>query len=233
MADRLPNHPRQVPVPTPFRHPLAPVAPPPPVPALLPLIDVDADMHPRLERLLRPVALRAKNGDWTARDALFQAFEAKLWRMCGKIILPPSVPGGTGVWDRNDLWQEGWIVFAAIVDRWPPAVPFGRYLLAHFPWRLRDAVRSNLRRPSVPPRWASRVDDFDADSMSCPRAAAAEAWTDIDASLAQHDPLDRDIITLRMQPGCTKNEVSRQLQVSERTIHRRLVMIRRCFEDLR
>lgn len=143
----LPRH--LVAVSAPFRNPLAPI-PPAPIRTLLPVIARHSDLTPALERLLRPVALRAKDGDWSARDALYAAFEPKLYRIARKIWVPAQSDSTVGTWDFEDVWQEAWIVFATLLDTWPPHIDVGRYLLAQFPWRLRDAVRKTLRRAVVP-----------------------------------------------------------------------------------
>jgi RNA polymerase sigma factor (sigma-70 family) len=120
------------------------------VPVLLPLIARDADMSPALERSLLPVAIRAKAGDREARDALQRAFEPKLARFIRQIKVPYAHPGDHALWEREDVIQEAWLVFAALCDAWEPEIPFGRYVLANFPWRLRDAVLRGIARNPFP-----------------------------------------------------------------------------------
>jgi DNA-directed RNA polymerase specialized sigma24 family protein len=220
-----------VPVPTPFRNPLAPVAPDP-GPVLLPLIARQDQMTPGLERILHPVALRAKQGDWTARDALHQAFEVKLRRICQKIPVPFAVPEETGVWDHEDVWQEGWIVFADLVERWEQEVPFGRYLLAQFPWRLRDAVRGHLRRSTTPPKWTFGTGALDEGRVGCPVAVAALDGVELRACLVPLRPFDRELIEVRTTEGLALADAAAALDVSERTVSRRLTYLRRTMPSL-
>lgn len=215
-----------VPVPTPFRHPLAPIVPEA-TPALLPLIAAQDQMTPGLERLLHAVALRAQRGDWTARDALYQAFAIKLQRMCRKIPLPFSLPEETGIWDHEDVWQEGWFVFAAIIERWDPEVPFGRYLLAQFPWRLRDAVRAHLRRSATPPKWTLGTGELDEGQVRCPVAVAAQEQAEIEICLAPLRAFDRELIEVRAAEGLGLADAATAMDVSERTVSRRLTYLRR------
>lgn len=215
-----------VPVPTPFRNPLAPFAPDP-GPILLPIISASEDFTPGLERMLNAVAVRAQAGDWTARDALYQAFSVKLRRICRSVPVPPSDTETTGTWDEDDVCQEGWLVFAAIIERWNAEGSFARYLLAQFPWRLRDAVRAHLRRPATPPRWTSASGILEEGKVSCPVAAEREAQVDLDCCLASVAPFDRELIEIRQvgRPGLA--ETAAALEVSERTVSRRLTYLRR------
>lgn len=120
-------------------------------PVLLPLIGRDADMSPALERALHPIAIRAKAGDREARDALYRAFEPKLARFIRHIRVPYAPPGDHALWERDDVIQEGWMAFAGLCEAWQPDIPFGRYVLANFPWRLRDAVLRGIARRAQPP----------------------------------------------------------------------------------
>lgn len=216
-----------VPVPTPFRNPLAPVAPDT-GPVLLPIIGAAENFTPGLERLLNTVASRAQAGDWTARDALYQAFSVKLRRICRNIPAPYSNPETTGLWDDEDVWQEGWLVFAVIVERWTSAEgSFARYLLAQFPWRLRDAVRANLRRPATPPRWTSAANTLEESQVACPVATERQDQVEIDCCLTPLSSLDRELIDVRCAGGPTLPQTAAALSVSERTVSRRLTLLRR------
>ncbi|CAN5776579.1 hypothetical protein BH20CHL3_BH20CHL3_10970 [soil metagenome] len=121
-------------------------------PVLLPLIGFDDELDAPLERTLHPVAMRAQGGDWVARDALYSAFEPKLARIARRIRTPWVPDGCKGVWDKDDVAQEAYLAFVGVIENWPPGIPFGRYVLAHFPWRLRDAVYRGVGRRGVPPR---------------------------------------------------------------------------------
>lgn len=122
----------------------------PTTPVLLPLIRRDADMSDALERTLLPIAIRAKAGDREARNALYRAFEPKLRRFIWQIKVPYAGPGDHAIWERDDVVQEAWLVFAGVCAAWEPEIPFGRYVLANFPWRLRDAVLRGIARRAHP-----------------------------------------------------------------------------------
>lgn len=220
-----------VPVPTPFRNPLSPVAVAP-GPILLPIIGADEDFSPALERMLNTVANRARAGDWTARDALYQSFSVKLRRICRSIPVPLDETAATGIWDHDDVWQEGWLVFAVILERWDAEGSFARYLLAQFPWRLRDAVRAHLRRPAVPPRWANYGGVLEEDHAPCPIAAERTAQVEVDCCLAPLIPLDRELIEVRRAGWPSLAETATALDVSERTVSRRLTYLRKVIPRL-
>lgn len=211
---------QQVRVPEGFRNPLAPVADPSP-PVLLPLIGLDDDITLSLEQALHPVAVRAQDGDRAARDALYTAFEPKLMRFARRIRVPFAPGGAKGLWDRDDVVQETYLVFTAVVGNWPPAIPFGRYLLAHFPWRLRDAVHRGVGRRSVPPRTfgvpiESGTSDMVAD-MSTVAAEQRALLAALAASLAP--PLD-EVLRLHIIDGLSLTETANRTGVSRRTVTR-------------
>ncbi len=103
-------------------------------------INVNDPMLSATERALRPVAERAKAGDTGARNALYLALQTKIMLFVRKIWLPYPADGPHGVWDQGNVQNEAFLVFVGVVDRWPPSIPFGRYFLVSFPWRLHDAV---------------------------------------------------------------------------------------------
>lgn len=227
MQQRTHHFTQLVRVPTAFCNPLAPIAPPP-APVLLPLIGEDDELSPALERVLRPIVIRAQAGDWTARDALYRAFEAKLRRICHRIPLVHT----NGVWDIDDIQQEGWLAFAALVERWPADCDFGAYLLAYFPWRLRDAIRDQFRRAPLPSRRSAEHAVREFTAVPCKQAAHDVARADLDLILNELDPLDRCIVNLRMDHGLYQRDIGELLQIGERTVSRRLQRIRMQLAEL-
>lgn len=182
------------------------------------MMDVHADMSLELERRLLPIAERARHGDEDARDALFIAFQPKLRRFYRRVQLPRRVPGQTGVWDADDVEQEAWIVFDQLIRTWTPARPFGRYILANFPWRLRDAVYRGIARRGMPPRmtvvpiddgWLrdERADDAFNDALTRALAASLPAT-------------QRTILMRHASDGITLTTIARELGISRRTVTR-------------
>lgn len=89
---------------------------------------------------IQSMAARAAAGDITARDVLWFAFQPRLDRVSHVLKPWPNTPSLTGIWERNDVRQESWIIFAELLDAWDREVSFVPYLLARFPWRLRDRI---------------------------------------------------------------------------------------------
>lgn len=86
------------------------------------------------------LAESARSGDTAARDQLFFALRPRLNRISYVLRPWPNSPGVTGIWDRDDVRQETWLVFAELLAAWDGKVGFIPYLLARFTWRLRDRI---------------------------------------------------------------------------------------------
>ena len=220
------RHRRTVPVPEGFRHPLASTTPPAP-PVLLPLIGIDDDLGAALERSLQPVAVRARAGDRAARDALYAAFQPKMTRFVRRIRAPFAPDGCTGLWERADVEQEAYLAFAGVVESWSPEIPFGRYMLAHFPWRLRDAVYRGVGRRGVPARM-SAVPIVNDEAFRDHASGDDEQWALIEALAASFEPPLDDLLRLRILDRQTLAEAAINLGVSRRSASRywRTILIR-------
>ncbi len=209
---------QRVAVPEGFRNPLAPAVSDAP-PALLPLIRIEDDISPHLDRALRPVAMRAQNGDWSARDALYMAFEPKLMRFARRIRVPFAPEGAHGLWERGDVVQEAYLVFLGVIESWSPEIPFGRYVLANFPWRLRDAVHRGIGKRTVPPRMFGvpiESSELIADGSTA-RQEQGVMLKALAASLGT--PLD-EVFRLHVIDGLTLTETAGRIGVSRRTVTR-------------
>jgi len=243
MADRsrFPKHPsphpgvREVPAPTrrrrrdrsripvtaPFRNPLAPIVPPT-QPTLLPLIGVNDELLPAFERTLQPIVERARAGDRDARDALFASFEPKIMRFVRRIRVPFAPDGARGLWERDDVAQEAYLVFLGVIESWSPAIPFGRFFLANFPWRLRDAVYRGVARRSIPPRTTAVT--FDAPGwtnwIADDAALAAETHVLIETLASSFEPPLDDILRFHILDGLTLTATAERIGISRRTITR-------------
>jgi RNA polymerase sigma factor (sigma-70 family) len=210
-----------IPVAAPFRNPLAPVVPAP-QPTLLPLIGVNDEILPAFERTLQPIVERAQAGDRDARDALFASFQPKIMRFARRINVPFAPGGARGLWERDDVAQEAYLVFLGVIESWPPAIPFGRYFLANFPWRLRDAVYRGFARRGTPPRTVAVAYDAPGwqDTVADDAAPAAESRALIEALAASFEPPLDDILRLHILDGLTLTDTAARIGISRRTITR-------------
>lgn len=216
----------QVAVPSPFRNPLAPISPST-QPTLLPVIGANDEILPAFERTLQPIAERAQLGDHAARDALFAAFQPKIMRFVRRIRVPFAPGGAHGLWDRDDVAQEAYLVFLGVIESWSPSIPFGRYMLANFPWRLRDAVHRGVARRGIPPR-ATVVSMDRADWIADRAAQVTESRATIEALASSFEsPLD-DVLRLHILEGLSLTETAARLGVSRRSASRywRAIVIR-------
>jgi RNA polymerase sigma factor (sigma-70 family) len=198
-----------------------------PSPTLLPLITADTDLDPALERILQPAAERARAGDREARDALYRAFEPKLRRFARRIRVPFAPAGSTTIWGRDDVLQEGYLVFAGLFDTWDPSVPFGRYVLATFPWRLRDAVHRGVARRGAPPH--ARVVPLDPRFTGVDATARiVEQETLIDALVDTFEPPLDAVLRLHILERMSLTQAAMRMGISRRTItrHWQAIMVR-------
>lgn len=194
-------------------------------PALVPVINAADDLSLALERRLRPTVERAHQGDLDARNALFIAFQPKLVRFIRRIHPPRMRPEQVGVWDRDDVAQEAWLVFDELIQHWTPDRPFGRYVLATFPWRLRDAVFRGVARRGVPPRM-TMVPIGDHDWLHDGSAASDEAQALLNALADRLPELQGIVLRRHVGDGETLTAIARDLGVSRRTITRQWRAVR-------
>lgn len=96
---------------------------------------------------IHALAIRAHDGDVSARDCLFRSLQSRL-DCTSNLMRPwPNTPEMVGIWDRRDVQQEAWVVFAELLAAWDQSVSFVPYLLARFAWRLRDRILRGIGKP--------------------------------------------------------------------------------------
>ncbi len=193
--------------------------PPDTPPAIVPVVTADDDLSAALERRLRPTVLRAHAGCPDAREALYIAFGPKLERFTRRIHPPRVGVDHTGVWDREDIEQEAWLVFDELIRQWTPERPFGRYILATFPWRLRDAIYRGIGRRGVPPHM-TLIPIGDQYWLHDGSAAAAEAQALLNAIADRLPAIQATILRRHIGDGETLTAIARDLALSRRTVTR-------------
>ena len=187
---------------------------------LLPVIGADDIILPSFDDTLGSFAIRAQQGDTDARDALFFAYLPKLERMMSHVRVPHAAPGETGVWDRDDVEQEAYLVFLDLLHAWSGDVSLTSWLLARFPWRLRNTVRGGIGRPTLPPRhWQISLETADLEPMELEEL-------DPDDDQLVHRLLDGmpphlvEVLVAHAFHGTPKVQIARDIQVSRRTLVR-------------
>src|SRR5699024_5860679 len=149
--------------------------------------------------------------------ALYVAFVPKLERQMNMIRVPYAPEGAEGMWTRDDLTQDGYLVFTELVDDWAGETTFTAYLLSRFPWRLRDVIRRGVGKSSAPPRQAVIPIEHAAGLVDpCQVPGDMEAvLTEVLAALPE--PLDRVLIE-HLVRGKSKAAIAREFGVSRRTM---------------
>jgi RNA polymerase sigma factor (sigma-70 family) len=188
-------------------------------PAIVPVVTAPDDLSAAIERRLRPTALRARAGCPSARDALYLALRPKLERFIRGVRVPFLGDDRTGIWDRDDVEQEAFLVFIELIDAWEPERPFGRYILATFPWRLRDAIYRGIGRRGVPTRMAL-VSIDDQDWLHDGSAAAQEATVLLGIIAERLPALQAEILRRHVGDGDTLTAIARDLGLGRRTVTR-------------
>lgn len=97
----------------------------------------DFELTPAIDARLNALA-RAGRADPAARNALHALLAGKIAR-----FLAPWRGRRTALGDFEDLSQESFLVFAALVADWSGEGSFARYFLGFFPWRLRHAIEAH------------------------------------------------------------------------------------------
>ena len=204
----------------------------PPLPALVPILRPDEDVTPAQDVLLSDLARRARRGDDAARDLLWRVFSPKLEpaiRRCERLAWRMGWPRRDGQpWELEDVRQEAWLIFAALVAAWRGEGALTPYLLSHFSWRLRTALR-RLGPPRVRTLPLAMVAEIPAIHNELTDVEAAELRS---ALLAELSPTDAAVLRLRLIQGASFADVACQLGVSRRTVARRWARIRRVARGL-
>jgi DNA-directed RNA polymerase specialized sigma24 family protein len=126
---------------------------------------------------------------------------------------------------REDLEQEAFLVFAALLAQWPGTGSFTKYLLGTFPWRLGDAAvaligsrDASLSDLSLAERAIVSYDDEQAVQLL--------------EDLAQQFPeLDRKILLMRVRDGAGARQIAGAMRVNRRTVQRRMASMRETLRD--
>jgi DNA-directed RNA polymerase specialized sigma24 family protein len=93
-------------------------------------------------------------------------------------------------------------------------------VLARFPWRLRNAVRDGVGRPSVPPRqWRIPLEEADLEPMELDELDPDSHGRVVRLLDALPDHLV-EVLVAHALHGTPKAQVARDIQVSRRTLVR-------------
>jgi RNA polymerase sigma factor (sigma-70 family) len=192
---------------------------------LLPVIGPFDAISAQLDHILTTAARSAKTGNNNTRNALFLALQPKLLQIARQIrfwMLPAT-------WERADLEQEVFVVFAELVDAWSGDTPFTGYLLGHFSWRLRGTVRRARLAERLPSASADTAASIADDSW-----AAVELRILLDEVAGHFSTFERAILIGRICDGEGFGSLAYRLGVSRKTVYRHwmstLIALRRSLD---
>ncbi|HET9014235.1 MAG TPA: sigma-70 family RNA polymerase sigma factor [Thermomicrobiaceae bacterium] len=173
----------------------------------------DFDPTPDLDARLNALARRAQT-DPAARNTLYAALDFKIDRFVRRYHYRAD---RLHVCEPEDIAQEGFLVFADLVQKWPGQESFLGYFFSRFPWRLARAIDQlergwpadrlqPLEAPDdLPPSEPARLDPVDDATLS-----------DLIAGL---DPQSRKVLELRVDHGLRLKEIARMLDLDQRAMY--------------
>ena len=184
---------------------------------MLPVVPPHGAVPQNIDEWLSRAARGANPQDADTRNLLFDAYWPRLKRMCFREW--SRFCRGT-ILAREDVEQEAFLVFAAMLVQWPGKGSFSRYLLGLFPWRMRDAVilllgprEAHLTEPSLAELASTSYD-------------VEQAVVLLEDLAQQFSPLDQKILLMRVRDGFGVREIAAALKVNRRTVQRRMAPMR-------
>lgn len=189
-------------------------------PPLAPVLPADDEIAPELERALANLARAARAGDRAARDALWLALGPKIDRFvagCQRRTWDGDGPRRDGrPLDAEEIGQEAFPVFAAVLAAWPGDGPFGPFFLAMFPWRLHS-----VRRALVAQRRGETGGGGALWLLEDGSAAAEAAWTWLETLAGDLPPPDGAILLAHLRDREPFVVIAGRLGLTPRTVRRR------------
>lgn len=174
---------------------------------------------PELDRELSQLALAARS-DASERDRLYVLLAAKIERFAARFRSWRLEP-----FTIDDVQQETYLVFAAIIDAWTPRHEAGRpfgflyFFLKIYPLRLSDAVSDMIGRRQPAPLV---LPDGDRDPPDCSlpegEAIVSAIVDDLCTRLTSEQAM---MLRLRVASGRSLPQVANELGLARRTAYRR------------
>jgi RNA polymerase sigma-70 factor (ECF subfamily) len=185
-----------------------------------------------LQKLIREAA----GGDPTAMGALFEHFRTRLKKMV-RVRLSQRLRGRV---DDSDVIQDAYVEATRRLPEYleDPRAPFFLWLRQitnqklidvhrqHLGAQARDArLEITLHRGRMPMASSVSLAAQLLGQLTSPTQAAARAETRLalQEALAQMDPIDREILALRVYEDMTNQEAAQELSIEEKTASKRYV----------
>jgi RNA polymerase sigma factor (sigma-70 family) len=189
---------------------------------LLPMIGPFDPIPAPVDAALTGVARLAKRNDRDARNRLFLALQPKLLQLSRQVrtwMLPTT-------WDRDDLDQEAFVIFAELLEAWSGETSFTAYLLGHYGWRLRGAVRKARLAERLPIARAQMLPSIADDSW-----AADEMRIALEEMASHFSGIERTILIARIGESEGFGVIAHRLGVSRKTVYRHWTSILAALRD--
>jgi len=182
-----------------------------PRPVVVPVLPIRGKIDPALDRIVSDLARTEVGIDPELRNALFVAYAPRLRRILIRLWYRNLSEFGC---ELEDLEQELFLIFDALLVRWSGAGSLSAYLHGAVPWRLYDSAKK------LAPR--------DRPLGDRPVAAANDARSHSDAGMvvlledvAQRlSSFDRDLLLWHIRDGKPLSQIAAERGLSPRTTRR-------------
>jgi DNA-directed RNA polymerase specialized sigma24 family protein len=180
-------------------------------PIVVPVLPIRGKIDPALDRIVSDLARTEAGIDPELRNALFVAYAPRLRRILIRLWYRNLSEFGC---ELEDLEQELFLIFDALLGGWSGAGSLSAYLHGAVPWRLYDSAKK------LAPR--------DRPLGDRPVAAANDAFSHSDAGMvvlleevAQRlSSFDRDLLLWHIRDGKPLSQIAAERGASPRTMRR-------------
>lgn len=186
-------------------------------PPLVPIVPTRGRIPDSIDRILSDLAADPDASTPTVRNALFTAYWPLLSRISRKVWWTTARRGYV---ELEDVQQEAFLTFTALLSSWSGEGSFSRFLLGRFHWRLRDHVRQlNGREITGEPSQALGTETDDSYQSERALALLTEIVDDM-------SPFDHQLAILRVRDGRSFGQIASDLGVSRSTVETRWKVVR-------
>lgn len=184
---------------------------------LVPVVPSSGRIPEDIDRILSDLARDADASAPSVRNALFVAYAPILNRIGRKIWFNHA---RRILVDPGDVENEGFLAFCELLEKWTGEGSFSRYLLARYPWRVRDRIAHlNGRRPTA--ELAESLSLAAGDSWEAERALAL-----LEELVEPLSEFDRRMVVMRVVDRQSARVIAAQLGVSASTVESRWAVLR-------
>ncbi len=186
-------------------------------PFMIPVVPQRGLIDPAIDRILSDLAREYDCAEPDVRNALFVAYAPRLQRILIRLWYRNLYEFGC---ELDDLEQELYVIFAALLERWSGRGSLSAYLHGALPWRLYDTARR------LAPHERSLGDRAVAVLNDDGTTAAEEAILLLEELAATCSPFDRDLLLRHIRDGQSLATIAKAKGLSHRTVRRAWLRLR-------